>query len=216
MGTSNYSTDWFFVQPVRLLPTGTNAPTVWRVDFPLNSSVPATLQSSRVAAAPAGGFVLRVGVAAAQQAALTVAVNDPGFANPVFDSGVIGQDNALARASAHGDYYELEIFIAGGLLRTGANSLFLKQRRTDYGFAHIMYDYLRLEGPVPGLSLASGTKSPGGYEQRRAPPPPGNIPKVPRQAPPGSVSASRRVRYGADHGLEITLLMGFIGILAWM
>lgn len=219
VGTSNYSTDWFFVQPVRLVAAGARAPTVWRIDFPLKPSAPA-LQATRVATAPAAGYVLRVAVAAAQQAALLVAMNDPGFRTPVFDSGVIGQDNALARASAHGDYCELEIHISGSLLQSGMNSLFLKQRRTDYGFAHIMYDYLRLEGPVPGLSLnVPGTKSPGARApdsgQSRAPPPPVFAPQVPRQAPPGTVtpSASTGARYGAI-GLGVWLAMGLVCILA--
>jgi hypothetical protein len=200
VGTSNYSTDWFFVQPLRFLPNGTNAPTVWRIDFPLNPSKPTTLQRYLDSANPEV-YVLRVAVAAANQAALTLAVNDPGFTAPVFDSGVLGQDNALARASDHGDYCELEIKIAGSRLRPGVNSLFLKQRRAGYAFTHIMYDHIRMEGPVQSLILPASPpqSAPVPTPRRsRAPPLPPvepllNPPSA-RLAPPEPVSASTGVR----------------------
>jgi hypothetical protein len=48
--------------------------------------------------------VLRVALAAVHQTALTISVNDPEVKEPIYDSGIIGNDNALARASDHGDY----------------------------------------------------------------------------------------------------------------
>jgi hypothetical protein len=235
VGTSNYSTDWFFVQPLRFLPNGTNAPTVWRIDFPLNPSKPTTLQRSLDSVNPEV-YVLRVAVAAANQAALTLAVNDPGFTAPVFDSGVIGQDNALARASDHGDYCELEIKIAGSRLRPGVNSLFLKQRRAGYAFTHIMYDYIRMEGPVQSLILpgsppqSAPVPSP---KRSRAPPlpvqpllspplnpypPPGVEPLLSppsaRLAPPEPVSASTGVRTLSKRLLKIWLVIGLACAIA--
>lgn len=135
MGDSDFSTDWFFVQPLRL-GSKKNTPTVWRIDFELTPSDKAE-------------YVLRVAIAAAHQTALTIALNDPEVRDPIFDSGIIGNDNALARASDHGDYFELEVRIKGSDLKRGVNSIFLKQRvKTSYRFTHIMYDYLRMEGPV--------------------------------------------------------------------
>ena len=80
---------------------------------------------------------------------LKVRVNDPKTKKPLFSSGLIGDNNAIARHGIHGLYWLYTVDIPGGWLVEGDNTVFLTQPRSVSPFQGIMYDYIRLEGP-PG------------------------------------------------------------------
>ena len=93
-----------------------------------------------------GNYTLRMALAAATNADLFVRVNKAN-SNPIFTSGLIGRDNAIARHGIHGLYRLYNIDVQRKLLRVGDNTFFLTQNRNTSLFTGVMYDYLRLEGP---------------------------------------------------------------------
>lgn len=66
---------------------------------------------------------------------------------PLFTTGLIGKDNAIARHGIHGLYWLFSIDIEGSMLEEGENTLYLTQARSASPFHGIMYDYIRLEEP---------------------------------------------------------------------
>ena len=56
---------------------------------------------------------------------LKVRVNDPKQDPPLFITGVIGKDSAIARHGIHGLYWLLYINVSGLLLEKGVNTIFL-------------------------------------------------------------------------------------------
>ncbi|KAL6995214.1 rhamnogalacturonan endolyase [Sarracenia purpurea var. burkii] len=95
-----------------------------------------------------GNYKLRVAVASATLAELQVRVNDPNTNRPVFSSGLIGRDNAVARHGIHGLYWLYSVDILGALLvQEGDNTIYLTQPRSQSPWQNLMYDYIRLEGP---------------------------------------------------------------------
>lgn len=93
-----------------------------------------------------GNYTLRMALAAATFADLLVRVNEA-KSEPIFTTGLIGRDNAIARHGIHGLYKLYSIDVHGKLLRVGNNTIFLTQDRCANLFSGVMYDYLRLEGP---------------------------------------------------------------------
>lgn len=85
-------------------------------------------------------------LAAATTANLSVRINEP-KSKPIFMTGLIGHDNAIARHGIHGLYRLYDINVGGNLLRVGNNTIFLTQDRRWDSFTGIMYDYLRFESP---------------------------------------------------------------------
>lgn len=80
---------------------------------------------------------------------MKVRVNDAAADPPLFSSGVIGADNAIARHGIHGLYWLFNIDLPGSKLLQGENTIFLTQANSTSPFQGIMYDYIRLEGPHP-------------------------------------------------------------------
>lgn len=93
-----------------------------------------------------GNYTLRIALAAATTANLFVRINEAN-SKPIFMTGFIGQDNAIARHGIHGLYRLYNINVHGSFLRVGKNTIFLTQNRNNDSFSGVMYDYLRLESP---------------------------------------------------------------------
>lgn len=66
---------------------------------------------------------------------------------PHFSTGVIGQDNAVARHGIHGLYWAYSIEVESNVLVEGSNIMYLRQAKCTSPFQGIMYDYIRLERP---------------------------------------------------------------------
>ena len=92
-------------------------------------------------AKPASGTAtLRVAFASTHAAKLVVAAND----QPV-GRIVTGSDNAMIRASNHGQYSEVDIAFDATLLKSGMNTISLEQTAGGSVQKSVMYDCLRLE-----------------------------------------------------------------------
>lgn len=108
--------------------------TTWKIVFNLKTVI------------KTGNYTLRIALASATKADLFVRVNKAN-SHPIFKTGLIGQDNAIARHGIHGLYRLYSIDVQRKLLRVGDNTVFLTQNRNTSLFTGVMYDYLRLEGP---------------------------------------------------------------------
>ncbi|KAL4604370.1 hypothetical protein ACB092_10G188900 [Castanea dentata] len=139
VGVSDYTKDWFYVQCTRKKDNNTYQGTTWQIKFNLDNV-------NRNAT-----YKLRVALASATLSELQVRVNDP-KANPLFSSGLIGKDNSIARHGIHGLYWLYNVDVPGGRLVEGDNTIFLTQPRSASPFQGIMYDYIRLEGPLSSNS----------------------------------------------------------------
>lgn len=135
VGLSDYRKDWFFAQVVRRKDDDTHVGTTWQIKFKLDK---VDRNSS---------YKLRVAIASATLAELQVRVNDAKAQRPLFTSGLIGRDNAIARHGIHGLYRLYNVNIPGARLVEGENTIFLTQPRCTSPFQGLMYDYIRLEGP---------------------------------------------------------------------
>eukprot|EP00897_Mesotaenium_endlicherianum_P010878 jgi/Mesen1/9819/ME000007S09888 len=137
IGKSDPAKDWFYTQPARLKPDGSCVPTTRQIKFNLSS-------------VQHGTYNLRFSVAATTYADVQVRVNSI-KQTPRFHTSSVpltgGVDNALARASNHGTYVEYTAPLSSSLFKVGWNSIFLTQRVAAGWSRHVMYDYLRLEGP---------------------------------------------------------------------
>nr|POF25722.1 rhamnogalacturonate lyase [Quercus suber] len=137
VGVSDYTKDWFYAQVTRKIANKVYQGTTWQIKFNLHNV-------NRIAT-----YKLRVALASASLSELQVRVNDPKTKKPLFSSGLIGDDNAIARHGIHGLYWLYTVDIPGGRLVEGDNTVFFTQPRSVSPFQGIMYDYIRLEGP-PG------------------------------------------------------------------
>ncbi|OMO57563.1 hypothetical protein COLO4_35295 [Corchorus olitorius] len=135
IGVSDYRRDWFFAHVVRKVGENTYQGTTWQIKFKLDN-----MDKS-------GTYKLRIALASATLAELQVRVNDPNTNRPIFTTGLIGRDNAIARHGSHGIYMLYTVNIPGNRLVQGDNTIFLKQPRCNGPFQGFMYDYIRLEGP---------------------------------------------------------------------
>lgn len=135
IGESDYRKDWFFAQVTRKKPDNTFEGTTWQIKFKLEN----IFRNST--------YKLRVALAAASLAELQVRVNDPNKPRPVFTTGLIGRDNAIARHGIHGLYWFYNVDVPSSLLVEGDNTIYLSQPRNQSPFQGIMYDYIRFEGP---------------------------------------------------------------------
>ncbi|KAJ7953493.1 Rhamnogalacturonate lyase family protein [Quillaja saponaria] len=133
--TSDYHRDWFFAHVNRKIGNKTYEPTTWQIIFQLENPN------------QQGNYTLQLALASANEAELEVRINDPKIDNPVFSTGLIGRDNAIARHGIYGLYRFYSINIAGNLTVKGKNTIYLRQARRTGPFEGLMYDYLRLEGP---------------------------------------------------------------------
>ncbi|CAI9115105.1 OLC1v1015939C1 [Oldenlandia corymbosa var. corymbosa] len=138
IGINNYRNDWFFAHVNRRKTSGTTTtyvPTNWQISFDLKEVIPTAT------------YTLRLALASASYASIQVRINDPLKPLPDFSTGIIGEDNAIARHGPHGLYWQCSFSIRGNRLVVGSNSIFLRQSIGGFPFVGAMYDYLRLEGP---------------------------------------------------------------------
>ncbi|KAL2457168.1 Rhamnogalacturonate lyase family protein [Abeliophyllum distichum] len=140
VGESDYTKDWFFAQVTRKKDDKTYQGTTWQIKFKLDMLN------------PTGTYKLRLALASAAQAELEVRVNISDENPPLFSSGLIGSDNAIARHGIHGLYWLFNVDIGGTLLVRGNNIIYLTQANSTSPFQGVMYDYIRLEGPQIDLS----------------------------------------------------------------
>ncbi|XP_073147215.1 uncharacterized protein [Henckelia pumila] len=136
VGLNAYQTDWYFAHVNRKLGNGTYVPSTWKILFDLTM-----LDVS-------GNYTLQLALASANDAELQVRINDETTRIPYFTTGLIGKDNAIARHGIHGLYWLYSVSIPGCLLVSTSNTIFLTQTRALIPWRGIMYDYIRLEGPV--------------------------------------------------------------------
>ncbi|KAF1861761.1 hypothetical protein Lal_00026198 [Lupinus albus] len=134
VGVSDYRKDWFYAQVTRKV-ENTYQPTIWQIVFELQNSL------------SKGNYTLQLALASANGAELQVRVNEPDARSPVFTTGLIGGDNAIARHGIHGLYWLFSIPIPSSHLVNGKNTIYLRQARAGSPFPGVMYDYIRLESP---------------------------------------------------------------------
>jgi len=134
IGVSNYSKDWFYSQVTRKIGDSTYTPTTWQTVFHL------PYVNMR------GSYTLQLALASAAWANLQVRFNNE-YTRPFFSTGYIGRDNAIARHGIHGLYRLYSINVPGRLLRTGTNTIYLRQAKASGPLEGVMYDYIRLEEP---------------------------------------------------------------------
>ena len=148
VGTSRWTTDWNFAQPVTYSSTGT-----W------NSS--SSTITFNLASAPASGTQasLYLGIASDYYTALIMTVNGTNLASAsglsatpssLPSTGFIPTSqgsNTTLREGINGAFSDERITFGGTLLKTGANTITIAQRQVGgtYFADHAMYDYLRLE-----------------------------------------------------------------------
>ncbi|KAL7617892.1 probable rhamnogalacturonate lyase B [Lactuca sativa] len=136
IGESDYNRDWFFAHVTRKKEENTFEKTTWTIKFTLNE-----VNTN-------GIYKLRLALASANVSDLQVRLNDPNKDLPLFSTGIIGGDNAIARHGIHGLYWLFNIDIPGTNLNTTIeNAIYLTQENAGNPFYGVMYDYIRLEGP---------------------------------------------------------------------
>ncbi|KAM7514477.1 hypothetical protein LguiA_004060 [Lonicera macranthoides] len=133
VGESDYKKDWFFAHVTRKKENSYQG-TTWQIKFKLDD------------VSTNGTYKLRVAIAAVTFAELQIRINNPNTNRPLFSTGLIGRDNAIARHGIHGLYWLYNVDIPGKLLSHGDNIMYLTQPRSASPFQGIMYDYIRLEG----------------------------------------------------------------------
>ncbi|XP_015579690.2 probable rhamnogalacturonate lyase B isoform X1 [Ricinus communis] len=136
VGVSNYVQDWFFAHVNREIGNKTYDATTWQIIFQLDS------------VKQGGNYTLQLALASATVSEILVRFNDPSSNRPLFTTGLIGTDNAIARHGIHGLYWLFTINVPSDQLRDGKNIIYLTQARNDGPFRGVMYDYIRLEGPA--------------------------------------------------------------------
>ncbi|KAI3685803.1 hypothetical protein L6452_35061 [Arctium lappa] len=133
IGKSNYTRDFFFAHVLRKTGIGAYAVTTWTIRF------------SNYNFNKSETYVLRLALASAHKANIQVRINDLQKL-PLFSTGIIGGDNAIARHGIHGLYWLFNIEIPGTeLYSDGMNSIYLTQANNGSHFQGVMYDYIRLE-----------------------------------------------------------------------
>ncbi|VVB09845.1 unnamed protein product [Arabis nemorensis] len=98
VGVSDYKKEWFYAHLTRNAGKGIYQATTWQIVFNLKTVT------------QTGNYTLRIALAAATTANLFVRINEAN-SKPIFMTGLIGQDNAIARHGIHGvmyDYLRLE------------------------------------------------------------------------------------------------------------
>ncbi|KAK2996008.1 hypothetical protein RJ640_013898 [Escallonia rubra] len=136
VGSSNYKRDWFFAHVNKHMGNLEYQGTTWKILFDLNS-----VDKDET-------YALRIALASAADAELQIWFNTVNDEAPDFTTGLIGKDNAIARHGIHGLYWLFSVEVKGSKLVKGTNTIFLKQSRDGDTFRGVMYDYIRLEGPV--------------------------------------------------------------------
>ncbi|KAI3738096.1 hypothetical protein L2E82_28114 [Cichorium intybus] len=142
IGESDYKKDWFYAHVTRKKDQNTYEKTTWTIKFKLDDVI------------TNGIYKLRLALASANASDLQVRVNDLNTDLPLFSTGIIGGDNAIARHGIHGLYWLFNIDIPGTNLNSiEENAIYLTQENAVNPFCGVMYDYIRLEGPPPSNSV---------------------------------------------------------------
>ncbi|KAL7143867.1 hypothetical protein ABFS83_08G220400 [Erythranthe nasuta] len=135
VGESDYRKDWFFAHVTRKINKKNYTGTTWQIQFDVRKVI------------TTASYTLRIALASANFAEIQVRVNNPPTRRPLFSTGRIGKDNAVARHGIHGRYYLYSVSVPGFQLQNGRNIIYLRQSRGLTPFVGVMYDYIRLEGP---------------------------------------------------------------------
>jgi rhamnogalacturonan endolyase len=133
--SSNWTTDWNYVQSGYDSGGMALDPWKWRINFNL-SSVP-----------PSGNATLTLAWASTNSAAIQVFVNDETSVFKDFYPNTAGGGNALIRQGIHAKYGVDYVAIPVSRLQRGPNTISLVERRVSNIASHVMYDYLSLELP---------------------------------------------------------------------
>ncbi len=150
VGVSRWATDWNFIQPVTVSPTGGNNSSSSTITFTLPTAASKSVNAS-----------LYIGIASDYYSAVEVSLDNVNLGNV---SGASGSPAALPasgyipphtnsdgsiRESANGSFSDERITIPGSLLGSGTHTITLAQRQIggSYFANHFMYDYIRLELP---------------------------------------------------------------------
>ncbi|KAJ0786441.1 putative rhamnogalacturonan endolyase [Helianthus annuus] len=141
IGESDYRKDWFFAHVPRKKGDNVYEKTTWTIKFKLNN-----VNKDET-------YKLRLALASAQVSDLQVRVNDLNTDSPLFSTGIIGRDNAIARHGIHGLSWLFNIDIPGTLLISNEeNTIYLTQANGGTPFRGVMYDYIRFEGSALSCS----------------------------------------------------------------
>ncbi|PQP94612.1 putative rhamnogalacturonate lyase B [Prunus yedoensis var. nudiflora] len=134
VGVSDYRKDFFFAQVTRKTDNYTYQGSTWQIKFELD-----IVDKNNT-------YKLRIALATAHASDLQVRINDLRASNPHFSTGLIGNDNTIARHGIHGLYRLYNVDVPGVQLVEGNNTIFLTRTWSTSPFQGIMYDYIRLEG----------------------------------------------------------------------
>ncbi|KAH6837611.1 Rhamnogalacturonate lyase family protein [Perilla frutescens var. hirtella] len=136
VGVSDYRKHWFFAHVNRHVNRRYVA-TTWRIVFNARNVI------------RRGRYTLRIALASASFGEIKVEMNKKRKQPPLFSTGRIGRDNAIARHGIHGLYRLYNVTISGSQLKEGTNTIYLTQSRPSNPFFGVMYDYIRFEAPPP-------------------------------------------------------------------
>ncbi|KAI4328110.1 hypothetical protein L6164_020494 [Bauhinia variegata] len=135
IGVDNYHKHWFYAHVTRSTGNNTYESATWQIVFDLPN------------VAEGGNYTLQMALASATYSHLEVRFNDPSVLPAHFTTGLIGEDNAIARHGLHGLHWLFSIDVPSSRLVEGKNTIYLKQSKATDAFQGVMYDYIRLEGP---------------------------------------------------------------------
>ncbi|XP_054808091.1 probable rhamnogalacturonate lyase B isoform X2 [Prosopis cineraria] len=137
VGVDSHDKDWFFAHVTRDMGNKKYQPTTWQIKFEL-------LRRDLLE----GNYTLRLALASATISKLQVWLNEQGNKKrPLFETGMLRGDNAIARHGIHGLYWLFSIDVSSNNLVRGNNTVYLKQPLAVNPFQGLMYDYIRLERP---------------------------------------------------------------------
>ncbi|TKY69981.1 Rhamnogalacturonate lyase [Spatholobus suberectus] len=118
VGVSDYHKDWFFAQVTRSTTNKGYVPTTWQIQFQLQHII------------LSGNYTLQLALASATNSRLKVRFNEPKAKLPHFSTGLIGDDNAIARHGIHGLYRLYTIVVGSNHLVKGKNIIYLTQSKS--------------------------------------------------------------------------------------
>jgi len=141
VGSSRWTTDWNFCQPVVVDSAGNYNGSTSTINFNLSSTN--------------GTASLYIALSSDYQGPLIVSVNGTSISGgtgyfPAYSSSSDGSDASI-REGIHGLFSDNRITFSGSLLHVGANTITINMRKGGYFANHAMYDYIRLElaGYIP-------------------------------------------------------------------
>ncbi len=148
VGTSRWTTDWNFIQPIIINSAGTANTSTGTITFNL-------------ASAPANGVnaSLYIGLTSAYQGPTVVTVNGSNLGStagvtstPQGNGGggytpAYNNNDTSVREGVNAIFTDERLTFPASLLKSGNNTITIKMNQGGYFANHIMYDYLRLELP---------------------------------------------------------------------